>query len=270
MSTFFKKLFRYYINSSIHVALSVYSLLLSFIHKHNLDYQEALVYTIFYGSITAYNFVKYAPIAKLYHRRLTKNLKVIQIFSLVSFLALVYYSFLLPLRTNGVLICGLLLILAYTIPFVKNKNLRSLGKTKIYIVAFCWVISCVVAPYIHYKQTINWGLFLKSLQVFILIIALIIPFDIRDLKYDSSNLKTIPQLIGVQKAKFIAVSLLVLFCGLDFLLYGKIAGTSSAICIIIWGSLILRMSKNTNDYYCSFGIESFTIVYLILLKTINF
>jgi len=169
-------LFKFYVEASIHVALSVYALFYAFVISNQLPYDEAIAYTLFYGTITGYNFVKFAPVAKLHHRSLTKTLRLIQLFSLLCFIALGYYLCQLPIRTIMTFLIGVALIFAYAFPFIKNRNLRSVGKLKIYLVAFCWVLAIVVAPVIHYKLPISMDFFLRAVQVFVLIVALIIRF----------------------------------------------------------------------------------------------
>ena len=83
--TYLKLIFNFYINSSIHVALSVYSLVKITELYAGIPYNENLDYFIFYGTITGYNFIKYAGVAKFYHMSLTKNMRLIQIFSFLSF-----------------------------------------------------------------------------------------------------------------------------------------------------------------------------------------
>ena len=43
------------------------------------------------------------------------------------------------------------------------------------------------------------------------ILAITIPFDIRDLKYDKSNLKTLPIIFGASKARLIGLLSLLVF-----------------------------------------------------------
>ena len=90
--TYLKLIFNFYINSSIHVALSVYSLVRITEIYAGISYNENLDYFIFYGTITGYNFIKYAGVAKFYHMSLTKNMRLIQIFSFLSFCFLIYYG----------------------------------------------------------------------------------------------------------------------------------------------------------------------------------
>ena len=95
---FVKLLLNFYVNSSIHVAVAVYSLVRITESYFQLSYNENLDYFIFYATITGYNFIKYAGVAKFYHRSLTKSMRLIQIFSLLCFCLLVYYG--LKLGTN--------------------------------------------------------------------------------------------------------------------------------------------------------------------------
>ena len=82
---FFKLFFNFYINASIHVAIAVYTFVRVTEQYFELDYQEYFNYFIFFATITGYNFVKYAGVAKLHHRSLTEDLKIIQIFSFFIF-----------------------------------------------------------------------------------------------------------------------------------------------------------------------------------------
>ena len=89
---FVKLLLNFYVNSSIHVAVAVYSLVRITESYFQLSYNENLDYFIFYATITGYNFVKYAGVAKFYHRSLTKSMRLIQVFSFLCFCLLVYYG----------------------------------------------------------------------------------------------------------------------------------------------------------------------------------
>ena len=104
---FLKLMFDFYLNASIHVAFSVYAFLRITEIYLELPYNENLNWFIFFGTITGYNFVKYAGVAKLHHRSLTKDLKIIQIFSFICFLSCVILCCQIPIET-----------LYFTFPFV--------------------------------------------------------------------------------------------------------------------------------------------------------
>ena len=55
----FKKIIDFYIDSSIHVALAAYAFIRITILLLNISYEESVAYFGFYGTITAYNCIKY-------------------------------------------------------------------------------------------------------------------------------------------------------------------------------------------------------------------
>ena len=118
--TYLRTLFDFYINASIHVALSVYALTRVTEIYFDIPYDENLNYFIFYGTITGYNFIKYAGVAKVYHMSLTKRLRLIQIFSLICFCLLCYYGSLLPSKTLIYFIPFALVTLLYVVPFLSG------------------------------------------------------------------------------------------------------------------------------------------------------
>ena len=133
-----KIVFDFYLNSSIHVALSVYALTWITLRTFEISYDENILYFNFYATITGYNFVKYFGLAKFHHRSLANWLKAIQVFSFFCFLALGYYAF--KLETKTLLWVGSfgLLTFFYAIPFLprhffldKEKNLRSITDIRI-------------------------------------------------------------------------------------------------------------------------------------------
>jgi hypothetical protein len=130
-----KKLLDFYINSSIHVALSVYALLRITEIYFDLSYNKNLDYFVFFGTITGYNFVKYAGVAKLHHKSLTEDLKIIQVFSFFCFLALCYFAYLLPINTILFTLPFCLLTFLYAVPFLSgfHKNLRQISFLKMHI-----------------------------------------------------------------------------------------------------------------------------------------
>ena len=137
---FVKLLLNFYVNSSIHVALAVYSLVRITESYFQLSYNENLDYFIFYATITGYNFIKYAGVAKFYHRSLTKSMRLIQVFSFLCFCLLVYYGSKLTTTTLLYFIPFGILTFVYVVPFLGGfqKNLRRVSYLKIFLVAFVW------------------------------------------------------------------------------------------------------------------------------------
>ncbi|MDX1317447.1 MAG: hypothetical protein R3262_07845, partial [Xanthomarina gelatinilytica] len=92
-----KQIFNFYIDSSIHVALAVFALSWVTLLEFGIPYDRAVLYFIFFASITGYNFVKYFGLARFHHRSLTNWLKLIQVFSLMCFIGMCYFALKLEL-----------------------------------------------------------------------------------------------------------------------------------------------------------------------------
>ncbi|PVH26090.1 UbiA prenyltransferase family protein [Sphingobacterium corticibacter] len=101
------------------------------------------------------------------------------------------------------------LSLLYNIPFLRlGKNtggLRQIPGLKLFHIAVLWSLSTVGLPVVEAwmdGHAINWiaANFLGIVKIFFLLVCTL-PFDVRDIKQDSYyNLKTVPTMIGEQKA----------------------------------------------------------------------
>jgi hypothetical protein len=70
-----KNLFDFYINGSIHVALSVYSLVRMTGFLFPISNIEASAFFAFFGTIVGYNFVKYDALARIQKTKMRSQLK---------------------------------------------------------------------------------------------------------------------------------------------------------------------------------------------------
>ncbi|WP_299250975.1 hypothetical protein [uncultured Lacinutrix sp.] len=269
-----KQLFDFYLNSSIHVALAVYALGWITLIQFDVSYDENILYFIFFATITGYNFVKYFGIAKFHHRSLTDALKIIQVFSLVCFLLLCYFAMQLQLKTLiSIGVFGLITFL-YAIPFLpKNfyldnqQNLRDVSGLKVYVIALVWTGVTVFLPLINDDVHLNADVYITAFQRFVFVVVLMLPFEIRDLKFDSLKLATIPQKIGVKYTKIIGFFLLLLLFASEFfkdeLSYESLVKT--LIIVLITLCFVFFTNKKRNRYYSSFWVESIPIIWLLII-----
>ncbi len=263
-----KTLFSFYINASIHVALSVYSLVRITEIYFGFSYEEELNYFIFFGTITGYNFIKYAGVAKFYHRSLTTNLKIIQIFSLISFLALCYYAWKLPPETLILFIPLVLITVLYSVPFLAGfqKSLRGISYLKIFLVAFVWAGVTSSIPLIKNGYRLNVNMAIIFLQRFLFVVVLTLPFEIRDMQLDFENVKTLPQKIGVQLTKKVGFAMLLFALVFEFIITQDLI-TRNVFLTVCFALLILlmRSKENQSKFYSSFWVESLPILWWVLL-----
>jgi hypothetical protein len=269
----FKSILSFYINSSIHVGLAVVSLAIITMFNFEIPLDLSICFFIFFGAISGYNIVKYAGIAGLHHSSLTKNLRLIQIFSLFVFVALLLTMFELSLT---VIIFGAimgLLTLLYILPFFgAGRNLRSLTGVKIYVIAFVWSGVTVLLPLLGNIELMQWDILFELLQRFLFVFALTLPFEIRDLKFDMARLNTVPQILGVKKTKIIGTLTLLAIYLIEFLktnLDFKSVIVLTFVCILL-SILIISSRIRQKKYYSALWVEGIPIIWCLLLVGVHF
>ena len=162
----------------------------------------------------------------------------------------------------------------YAIPFLpkrilfdKNQNLRQISGLKIYVIGLVWAVVTVILPLVNASVEISADVYMSSIQRFLLVLVLMLPFEIRDLNYDNLKLATIPQLIGIKKTKAIGMLLLIVFFLLEYLkddLQTKMIVSNLAVVFLLL--LLLAFSrKDQSKYYSAFWVESVPIFWLAIL-----
>ena len=275
---YLKHIYDFYINASIHVALAVYALGYITLKELNIFYDEVVLYFMFYGSITGYNFVKYFGLAKFHHRSLANWLKLIQLFSLICFGLMCYYA--VNLNFNAILVSIIMAVITffYDIPFLpreiflENKyKLRTIAGLKIYVISFVWTAATVLLPVINNSYDVNNDVLVLAIQRFIFVFVLILPFDIRDMQYDSLKLSTIPQKIGITKTKYLGFGLLIVMFLLDFFKDDfQENNTIMLFCIALITALFLGFSSESRSKsFSAFWVEGIPILWLFLILLFN-
>lgn len=262
-----KQVFDFYINSSIHVAVAVLSLVLMTNHMFHNPLNLSVSGFAFFGTIVGYNFIKYESFFRngIPHQNQLKKIFLLSLFSLLvtvyCFLKLNFFTQIMALLFFGV-------TLLYTIPFFLNtKNLRNWSGIKIYMVAFCWSGITILLPLLEAGTSFSNDVFLKFGQRFLLVIILILIFEIIDLKKDDPTLMTVPQKIGVKKTKVLSLILLVPFYFLEFLKSDFNANQLwiNLILISIIASFTIFANPNRSKYYTSFWAESIPIFWWLMV-----
>lgn len=254
------------------MALSVFSLTWITLLSLDLSYMESVLYFVFYASITGYNFVKYFAIAKFHHRQLANWLKLIQILSFVCFVLMCFYATQLPLKAHVFNLCLAVITFFYAIPLLSKKStLRTIGGLKVYIIALVWTGVTVFLPLIALDYKINTDVVLLAIQRFLFVVVLMLPFEIRDLKFDSVALSTLPQKLGLRNTKLLGITILIVFFLLEFLKDETVLISIVilfTICVI--AALFICFCKiEQNKYYSAFWVESLPILWLILMLYFN-
>lgn len=134
---------------------------------------------------------------------------------------------------------------------IKGTNMRQIPHLKIHLIAISWVAVVIVFPSINESkgETLLWS----AVAHYLYVLAVTIPFDIRDLKYDSHKQRTIPQVVGVTASKVISIVFLVCFsvimlcCVEGYLLLNP----WFLVSILVQMGLVLFMNERRSDLYCA-------------------
>jgi len=261
-----KQIFDFYLNSSIHVALSCFALVQITFYVFHIQYDSAITLFVFFGTIVGYNFVKYDALVRVKKKPVRNQLKIIAVLSFISLVLVGYYFFQLKRITQIVSVLIFAITALYTLPFFPNKkNARNWAGVKIYIVALCWVGATLVLPFIDAEIPFTGNFLIKCFQRFVLVFVLILVFEIIDLANDDPHLKTVPQTIGVKRTKILGFSLLIPFWILGILTFTFHDLVINLIMVITLMLFILFANPNRSKYYTSFWVESVPIFWWLMI-----
>ncbi len=137
---------------------------------------------------------------------------------------------------------------------------------KLFLIALSWAGITLYFPIQESGLTVsNQWLFFA--QRFLFILAITIPFDIRDSQFDLRELATLPQVLGVNKAKMVAIMAVVAFLGVDLFLLDISSSIFKVHLLVGLISMVLIgfSSPLRNRFYTTFWVESIPIVWYILV-----
>ena len=254
------------------MAFAVVSLYIVSVQNLNIAFNGNIAGFLFFATIVCYNFVKYGVEAKKYFIVSKPSHRPIQVFSFVAFGVCLYFFFLLPMRLWFVIAVLTLISGFYAIPLLpSSRNLRSLGGFKIFLVAVVWVGFTVVLPTIEQQLGFSSRSLLLGFQNFILVIILILPFEIRDLQYDTPDLKTLPQRFGIAKTKMVGYWLIPVHFLITLLQDGRaleMMFSEFLLCLFLVFMLYCT-KKQQRPYFSSFWVEGIPILWALLIKLLE-
>ena len=145
--------------------------------------------------------------------------------------------------------------------FFLDVYIRKIPFLKVFYVGLVWaLVNCWLT-----LPEFNLPIFLIS---FFFITALVLPFDIRDMKSDT--VETFPKLIGVQNTKCIAYLLVFLSTILSAYYLDHRAALAFFLSGIITYILIYFSENRRNDAYFSFGVETCSALPFLFLGIMKY
>lgn len=277
-----KNAFKFYINSNIHVAFAGYCLTKITLLEFGLFGRVTPVFVALLVLIS-YNFIRYVEIKTerlfWFKKWFEINRNYLLFLVIAAFVGLVD----LILKTNFNKASLLILFpfgfvtFFYAVPLGKIGNyifsFRNFPGIKIFSIALTWAGITVFFPLFEKGISFNTTVYAEFIQRFLFLIALTIPFDIRDMENDTESLQTIPILVGVESAKYIGYILLLSFILLELI---KRSFNSLEFLVVILTALITGLflrftTTNQTRFYTGFWVEAIPVFWLIIYSVfLNF
>ena len=191
---------------------------LAWAHGQMTETHHSLIYAVFvfFGTWTVYNLLRvvslFRRVQSVANWRTVPDLlfvplhiAVATISGITAFVLLFFQHF----DFNGVLFISVLFFITLSYRFRwfrwqgRSVALSELPHVKSFLVAAVWTLLCAVIPL---NLDLDFGLW--YLGMFLYFFGLTIPFDIRDFERDEQSRKTIPQVIGIHKARSLSLILI--------------------------------------------------------------
>lgn len=255
LSKLLTNLYHTFISSQAWVAFC-FALLCKYVQVINAWHYDVLIYIAFFATLLAYNFAHWVSDKAKW--------RVLVMF--ISGLFCVVYGF-WYLDFRVILVLGVLgaisIFYSYTI---FDKTLRSLPNIKILAIGLVWSVTAVL-PAIIDRQHWSPQIAFLALSLFFYVIAITIPFDIRDLDEDDASMKTLPQRFGVKGSILIGIISVILsalfytyYISFDWAIlhYEYLISLTFALVFLLW----TRMVKNI--WFTAFWLEGLSALPLLL------
>ena len=264
-----KRSFEFYVFGNIHVAVAAYCLTKISFLQFDINNQP-LANFVFFSTMLSYNFIRMFQVDRLNSMTavwIKANKKALIVLNSLAFIGSGYYLLRFRLVEIFALFPFVLATLFYVFPF-KNKvsGLRNVPGLKLFLISITWTGLTLYLPLFSAEFQNSEQLYASMAQRFLFIFAITIPFDIRDAKFDLPGLNTIPQVLGVNRSKMIAILGLVIVVVLDI----RVVYEDSNyfwINFFIMGLSMLMIAFSglqRRRFYTAFWIEALPILWYLL------
>lgn len=274
MKRYLKNFFTFYIYSNLHVALAGLGMVMVTNIKFGILTEIPALF-VGLSIVLSYNFIRFYEIkndrlewfSDWFYRNKIK-LFVLSFACLLGNIVIVF-SGLLRQKSLLLLLPFAVMTFFYAIPIGKlNQNelsFRNFPFIKIFSISIAWAGATVLFPVLDADLSLTTDVWIEFAQRILLLIAITIPFDIRDVTSDDKNLQTIPQVVGVLRSKYIGTSLLLIFVCLEVVKSTNTYYFSTFAMAIITALFLWFSSEKKSRFYTGFWVEAIPLFWWILI-----
>lgn len=271
------------VHSNVFISLSAVALALATQIQLGLEpHIHPYLFLVFFATFFEYNFHRLITIVKNpialqteKYKWVNKNKSLFYILMSLSAIGFVLFALMAKKEVLMALSPIALITLLYSLPATKtifnNLRLRRIPYVKIFLIAIVWTAVTVIIPVIHAdKHFLPSTVFLMLFERFLFILAITIPFDIRDMEADrNAGLKTIPLTIGYKNALLLSNALLCLFGALSIAHYAHEQQFHVLFALlfstIITGVVLINKKLQHNELYHYFYLDGMMFVQGLLV-----
>jgi 4-hydroxybenzoate polyprenyltransferase len=211
-------------------------------------------------------------------RGVHKNPQLTYAAILIGLIGTVFFTTQLSFETIQLLLPLGIISIAYSLPILPTlsgwKRLRDIPGIKIYAISTVVTLTTSTIPLLLMTSISNTDILLLAVQRFLFILAITIPFDIRDVVLDKKwKLKTIPLLLGNEKSVKLAIILIhltLVVAGIQYFIT-PLFGIEVLIAILIsnlWVSYVLIIFRENNSPLFNAFIVEGTMVFHFAIITV--
>lgn len=237
---------------------------------HVYQLPNAWVYGLLLFALThfIYNFQRLAKGIVLGHTSpqinwLNRHMIPVKIVTGVSLVgASVLFLFLFSWNLYVLMVGALFLAfsLFYVIP-LRGKNLRDRAHVKIHLIALVWTFACGLFPLLNASVWAS-DFWLLGLNQYLYILAITIPFDIRDMYTDAPEQRSLPQVLGSRNARLLALLLILVFTFNTWLLVPSLRASFFFYLIMLYHAVLILGSVNHRPFWFFGGLLDGGIILL--------
>jgi hypothetical protein len=254
--------------SNIVVGLGVWSFVEITLFFNDIKFDNYSILALF-STISVYNYSLLAIKNKIFNFAFDYSFRNIAFW--ISSLISLYYFLSMPSIVQLQLLPAALISFAYPLVVVKSKkiSLRELPYIKILLISILWSYITYFVPVFSVSgiEQVDLVIFIAR---FLMVFALVLPFDIRDVKTDPVSMKTIPQLIGVFNSKILGILIFLSGIGMELTQMNHPNWLIGIIMSAIFSLLMFKSDKVKKLYFFSIYIESIPfLTYLLIQFSVN-
>lgn len=275
------KLYQLYVYGSFHI--SICALALTWFHYKAINVHPDHIYLafVFCSTFLTYSLHRYVGVKKVENPEQQGRFVIaaryrshILFYCLIAAIICGWMFLCLsrPCQIGSVLTA--LISLAYVLPiFPRKKRLRDYGYIKIFLVGITWTAVTLVVPW--WPQLPIAQLSIPAIVCILYIIAITLPFDLRDAQVDGSQgVASIAQSLGRKstlRLALIGIGIAVVLSGLQWFLFEdtfRVYSLTMIVSLPIIAFLLYLHKETRSDSYYSLVLDGtmilFTLSYLII------